>query len=535
MKRIVPRAKTVPAFSLFTFVLLFACLFAALPGAHALDFFTPPYTIVTEAATSPSGGIVALQVDRRDAFISIDGATAGTGTWSGTLTPGLHVISISALNCYPVQFPITVAADTRYKITVVMPPLKGLLLLDITPSDAKVYIDGEKVSSNLLEIPVGPHLVIVRKFGFEERSARIEVYWNRTSTLKISLSESIFSMTKFRVRPEVFNPDNRGGYGKASLHFSVTAPGSGTVTIKDSSGREVLRSELPPFSTWDQIFMWKGVDGSGRSLPDGEYGLSLRLDAMGEAQPAPELGISPEAGTEGLISPSISVETSIRMDRSMEIQPSGYRLGRPGLSYFPDPRVRFMLPGAVELGLGPDFGATLALGFRIGSGTALALQGAYDPSGGGSVSAGVSRSLFSSGTFDAGFNARIAWTSSATPLLPGTGTGAEIALPVAFAVGGLRLGFAPSVSFDYVGGTYLPGARTALWYASKAFTGGVSAAFDFDMGASLLPSGDRPILVAAEGRYLLEKTPFTFNARFDFALEPEFSRPSFSAGLGVVW
>ena len=516
-------------------VIALSAWFAA--EAAALNVVSQPYSVSSEAMQSPGQALVVIRVNPGSAFIVIDGSFTGAAPWSGKLTPGTHMLSASAEDYFPTQFLFTVQENMKYTIDIRLEPYTGFLSIEVSPSDASVYIDGTRVHNPLQELPIGYHTVVVKKFGFDEKSSRILILRNRTSTISVSLSPSAFEITSFRARPDSFNPENKGLYNRASVSFGVSAPGYGSIVITDSAGASVYSLELPVFRTWSQRFVWKGLSAKGSPLPDGDYDLTLSLWPLLQDENAPDKAAGTKTSESGTASetpkPAVSFATKIRIDSTRKILPLGNSAARPGLLYFADPRVREMLPGSVEAAAAIGGGATLSLGFKIDDATMLAIEGLYDMDQAGGVAGGLLRNISSSKDFDMAFLARAAWNSSSSSALPGTGSEAEFAIPLAFNNRGLGVGLSPGLVYDISGGIFKPRLGGALWFETQGLVTGVSAMTSFGPGTLL--SSANPLLLAAEARILFDGAPFTLLFRISGVFEPDFVSPAAGFGFGLVW
>ncbi|MDX9826183.1 MAG: hypothetical protein RBT73_00380 [Spirochaetia bacterium] len=506
-------------------ILVFAAFACA---ASAFDIDPATMSVSTKSAASPGQAIVSITADPSDAWISVDGSTASFSTWSGNLAPGSHIISAWAKDYYPAQFSLTVVENTKYTVNLELEPHTGYLILEISPADAAVFVDGQKVQGYMVEIPVGKRTVSIRKFGYDEQKFSLVIQWQRTSILNVNLSPSAFEIREWKLKPEVFNPSNKGLYGRSVLSFTITAPGRGRVKVIDSSGMLYLEKELPVFTTWSQRFAWDGRDDTGKILPDGEYLVALSLwpfiQAEGETETA-EGQADPE--------PSIVFTTKLRIDSSSFIVPSGAQAARPGLLYFPDPKISSLLPGSAELlGTYPR-GGSLALGFKLGSSTMLALEGSYDVAPAMGFALSFMQGLGSAAGMDFALLGRFAWNSAAAPEYPGAGSEAEISLPLAYSLGGLRFGIAPGLVYDFSLSSFKGRAGLGLWYENQSIVAGLSA--QSDIGSVLPMTTTNPLHLGLETRILLDSTPLSLMLRISGDFNPSLSAPAASLGFGVAW
>jgi hypothetical protein len=142
-----------------------------------------------------------------------------------------------------------------------------------------MIVDGVTIDGTFLELRVGSHRVVVRRFGYIEQSLRVSVEEDEVTTIEVDLQKAPFSLTGVGVSRSAFNPANPGSTGEISVGFTVSAPGTGTITIIAPGGNEIRSISTGSFSSWDQQFQWNGTDNSGRRVPDGTY--TIKIDAEG--------------------------------------------------------------------------------------------------------------------------------------------------------------------------------------------------------------------------------------------------------------
>lgn len=512
-------------------------------GVFAIDlvpqpYLAPqPYSIATESIDSPGMAVVIIRAATDNAFITVDGITVGTSSWAGKLVPGTHVVSASAADHYPFHFLLAVQENTKYTIDIRLAPHTGFLSIEITPIDAEIHIDGGRVHYGFLELPVGFHSITVKKFGFNEKTTRILILRNRTSVVRMDLVPSIFAITNFQAKPDSFNPSNKGLYNRVLVRFSVTAPGFGTIEIRDSAGVLVRLVVLPEFRTWSQRFEWRGTGENGRPVPDGEYGIKLSLWPVQE-KIAPEFlpGELPSSGATdsgGGEEAPISFTTTVRIDSTLKIVPSGSSGARPGMLYFADPKVSELLPGSVDFLIcvaDNGVGGSSSAAFKIGSSTMLAVEGIFDPTG---AAGSILSNIAHRDGFDMAFMGRIAWSDNPAPKFPGAGSEAEVSLPLALNSKGFRAGVAPGVVYDFRNQYFAPRLGAGLWFENQGMVAGLSAQASFGPGGFASPAN--PLLVGAETRLLFDRVPITLTFRLSAAFEPAPTSPAASLGFGVAF
>jgi hypothetical protein len=264
---------------------------------------------------------------------------------------GRHLLVLQKNGYYAVARWIDYAGDYMLYETALL-PITGFLSLSISPQGSSVTVGDGRVSPGFSELPVGSYSVVARAFGYADYRDTVSILERSLTTLDIVLSPVPFDYTKLSAVRTAVNPDNPGILGSLELAFSVTGPGSGTLTVLDSSSRTVFTDRLPEFSTWDQSYRWNCSDDEGRPLPDGAY--RVLLTGKGE---------DPE--------PEASREIEMRIDRSLRVAPRSLWSGAAGLLFAPSAEV---LPaGAFQSALlaaafadGSMFRAPVTLGARLG-------------------------------------------------------------------------------------------------------------------------------------------------------------------------
>ena len=135
-------------------------------------------------------------------------------------------------------------------------------------------IDGKNYFPGTHQIGVGTYTLRARAFGFRERSYRISIQENQTTSLYISLDPAIFELKSLAVSKSRFNPGNPGNFGKVDISFRVTSFGSAEITISGRQGDIVYTQTIPEFHQESQSFSWNGKI-SGQVLEDGIYTMMI--------------------------------------------------------------------------------------------------------------------------------------------------------------------------------------------------------------------------------------------------------------------
>ena len=503
------------------------------------DSTSSSYTLAQEAISSPGSASLVIRVKPSTGIISLDGTAVGSSSWTGTVAPGQHRISAESLDYFPIGFLIVCAENTKYTIDITLKPHTGFLSVQLDPHDAMVYVDGVKYSGKLIELPIGNRDVVIKKFGYKDYRSTIAIFRDRTSSLTAQLQTAPFEAKRFRISPVVFDTKNSGLYNRVSINFSVSGPGRARIMVRDSSGTELYVADLPEFQTWTQRQVWKGTDAQGKALPDGTYSIiiaiwptqdgSTILTKEGSAVSLQDIGLSAQQFSELV---PVVLESQVKIDSSRKIVPVGNSSGRSGLAFMWDPKVRETLPGSVEVSYGTTNKASLSLGLRIGQTTAFAFEGVALSSKAG-FSASFIQGLGKPSSIAIALAGRFAWASDPIFAYPDSGSEAEVSIPLALSMLGIRIGLSPALVYQFSDSSFFGRLGAGAWYETRSFMFGASAQQNIDENGFM--NTQNPLLLAGEARFLFNNLPFTVLAKVEAAMNPAVTDIGASLGLGLAW
>lgn len=339
---------------------------AALASGAFAD--APVPEVVVEAASLGGAAELVVQTEERGVDVFVDYAYKGNTPATVTgLAPGKHRLILRDEGYYDFVLDLNLAADTRTTVIVALELRTGYLAVSANPAWAEVVVDDDEVHPlGVLELPSGQRLVEVRAFGYLSETSTVLILDRAITTLMVDLDRAPFVAENVRASAERFNPLNAGARGVAEIRFRVSAPGRGSLTVRDQGGAEVATLELEPFATWDQRVAWDGRSNDGTALPDGTYTATLTA--------------WPEEGTESE-RPEWVFDLALEIDSSLVLVPAGRCGVLTGAVHAPD-----ALPPATDA-FGVDFGAVF-LGTAAGDvtgGADLAARFSLE----GSLEAGV--------------------------------------------------------------------------------------------------------------------------------------------------
>lgn len=261
--------------------------------------------------------VLAVRSSPSDAEVWIDNSSYGsTPLLVDDLEPGRYRLRVEKSGYYTAGRWIEISEDERLVIELDLAQITGYLQVSSSPRDTEISVAGSSLDSGFAELPIGTHVVRVRRFGYREIVRTVEVIENRTTYLDVRLEPLSFSVSQLRVSRNRFNPANPGRTGAVRISFRVTAPGKGAVTVYGPDGEIVDTVQLDRFTTWEQSFTWPSTRPA-HELEDGPYELQIELKG--------------NDGREIVDSRSVVVDSSIVV-RHRSIWSSS-----PGLLYAPVP------------------------------------------------------------------------------------------------------------------------------------------------------------------------------------------------------
>ncbi len=132
-------------------------------------------------------------ITQSGADIILDGNKLGTTKWTGTLEIGEYTIETRQIGHRPAYTTLIVSPQTMGKTVALKSPtpISGSLIVDGTPSDVIVYVDGKQVGVTPVvvnQLLVGERNVVLEKEGYEREERRIIISENEEQMLEYNLS-----------------------------------------------------------------------------------------------------------------------------------------------------------------------------------------------------------------------------------------------------------------------------------------------------------------------------------------------------------
>lgn len=153
-------------------------------------------TVAFSKPLKPQFKTLTLSVKDKETEIWVNGKKYSDGKWIGELGFGSYKVECKKANHRTAETTLNVTPDMMPTIDLPSPtPITGELILTSTPSNADIFLDGEKVGATPKRFPdilIGDHTVELRKDGMASVSHRITIKENKTDTLSLALTSSVY-------------------------------------------------------------------------------------------------------------------------------------------------------------------------------------------------------------------------------------------------------------------------------------------------------------------------------------------------------
>ncbi len=232
----------------------------------------------TARPTGTGDGSVILELvtepDEADVFLN-QRFYGSTPLQLDDLDAGTYLLQIRKRGFHEETRWIELRPDSRLTMNIDLEPITGYLSVEMSPEDAELILDGDRMKERVAELPVGSYLLRVTAFGYEPYLERITIREDRTTRVRAELEPAPFRISGLSPGRAVFNPRNPGALSRLRISFEVTGPGSGEAVITGPAGDTVFRREFPAFTEREQSFVWEGTGTGGEPLPEGEYRITV--------------------------------------------------------------------------------------------------------------------------------------------------------------------------------------------------------------------------------------------------------------------
>jgi formylglycine-generating enzyme required for sulfatase activity len=260
-------------------------------GEYTLRIQKEKYKDYTTAVTIKDGETTTLSANLLPNFahvtlttnsgaeILLDGTSMGRGSWSGTIELGEHSVETRQTSHRSAYTTININAQSAGRsIALNNPvPIYGSLLVDGSPVDASVYVDGRKVGNAptvVNKLLVGSHQVRIEKEGYAKQEKPVQITEGQEAVMEYTLTKedvkkSVVATTPQGTAIETFTVNG--------VSFNMIKVQGGTFTMGATSeqGSEADSDEKPTHQVTLSDYMigetevtqelWQAVKGSNPS------------------------------------------------------------------------------------------------------------------------------------------------------------------------------------------------------------------------------------------------------------------------------
>ncbi len=173
---------------------------------------------VTEKAItmSPNFAEVSVTTDS-NSDIYIDDSKVGTGTWSGRLFEGGHIIEAKKASHKNSAMSVDITSGKAESIKVPAPtPIYGALNINSEPDEATVFLDGESIGETPMiknNVLIGEHRLVFSKEGYETLTKAVNVEEGKMANVNGTMTKNASSTAKSNTNT-AFNPSSDTGEGE---------------------------------------------------------------------------------------------------------------------------------------------------------------------------------------------------------------------------------------------------------------------------------------------------------------------------------
>ncbi|ULQ60292.1 PEGA domain-containing protein [Brucepastera parasyntrophica] len=145
-----------------------------------------------------------------NAVVYVDGNKVSGNSVS--VTPGTHAITAQASGYTDFSASVNVRQNMTYSIVMTAAPAavsQYTLTLRVSPSNATVYVDGNRISGNSVKVAAGAHIITARASGYNDFSASVNV--QRNMTYSIVMTAAATAVSQYTLNLQI-SPSNAAVY-----------------------------------------------------------------------------------------------------------------------------------------------------------------------------------------------------------------------------------------------------------------------------------------------------------------------------------
>ncbi|MBR6297087.1 MAG: PEGA domain-containing protein [Treponema sp.] len=232
------------------------------PGYHEVKVTKPHYKDWTRSVSIRSGYVQNITADLEKlaelyvrvlntsgVTVYLNGRNVGSTPYHcEDLEGGYYNVKLVKKHYKTEEMSVYLSGGFSKDLNLEMTKISGYLNMNVSPSDATVTVDGESYKANsTLELDEGIHQVKVSRFGYDDIVESVEIIRDRYQSMDVSLSPSNFEISSFQVDTSLSS--------LVRFKWSVTSPGSGVISVRDSLGAEIVSWNVE-FDSWNQFMEW---------------------------------------------------------------------------------------------------------------------------------------------------------------------------------------------------------------------------------------------------------------------------------------
>lgn len=218
----------------------------------------------------PGTASVVINTEPQDADVYINGIYEGLSPLIIFDRNGYNRITLKKDGYITKEFTVYIERDKEKTVNILLTKEKGELVVSANVPGAEIFLDGNFINQGNILLDTGYHTINCRAFGYREEIKSITLKANEIQFVRFNLTEAPFEITGLEVSKKIFNPELPGKMGENTISFTATAPGSITLSITDHTGED-LYSIQKELSTWENSFVWNGMNDSNFVIPSGKY------------------------------------------------------------------------------------------------------------------------------------------------------------------------------------------------------------------------------------------------------------------------
>lgn len=218
----------------------------------------------------PGTASVVINTEPQDADVYINGIYEGLSPLTIFDRNGYNRITVKKDGYITKEFTVYIERDKEKTINILLSKEMAELVVSANIPGAEIYLDGNFINQGNVFLETGYHAISCRAFGYREETKSVTLKANETQFVRFNLIEAPFEITNLEVSKKIYNPGLPGKMGENTISFTASGPGSITLAITNQTG-ETIYTWKKELSTWDNNFVWNGINDSDFMIPTGRH------------------------------------------------------------------------------------------------------------------------------------------------------------------------------------------------------------------------------------------------------------------------